>query len=182
MVSGVVDVRAVDLLRVERNSDGLRSGRCHSDGRNRSHQLTSEGGFEPRESSDGQYVYFVTDRARLQPGPGDQARTNPDPGVARRPWCYSGINPGAWESHRRSGIVFVIGPRAVRTETQPDTDVLAVYDVDAHQRAAARRACVSRGSLGSPPIPHCVARWAMGARQPTSIGWERDIFVVDEFR
>ena len=138
-------------------------------------KLTSDGGFEPRESPDGQSVYFIDGDRKYGLGPTRTLKRIPAAGGAASV-VQSGINPGAWES-TTIGIVFVtvhVGP-----PDEPDT--LAVYDVDAHQvrRLGELAFHVARWGVHRFLIASRDGRWVLAAHVD---GWERDIFVVDEFR
>ena len=127
-------------------------------------KLTSEGGFEPRESPDGQSVYFIDRERGYGLGPAGTLKRIPATGGAASV-VKSGINAGAWES-TDTGIVFLMG--LVRP---PGRSTGAGYAGRARRRRTpavrpARGTRVSCGPLRNPPIPHCLARWAMGARRP----------------
>jgi Tol biopolymer transport system component len=146
--------------------------KMHADGGGRV-KLTSEGGFEPRESPDGQTVYFINGERAYGLGPPGTLERIPAAGGAASV-VQSGINPGAWES-TEIGILFLIA------NVGPEPETLAVYDVDTHQ---VRRL----GELAFRVAPWGVHRFLIASRDGRWVlaahidGWERDIFVVDEFR
>jgi Tol biopolymer transport system component len=146
------------------------------DGRNRS-QLTSEGGFEPRESSDGQYVYFVTDRRGYSLAPETRLERIPTQGGAAS-LVYSAVVPGAWSVAGDSVVFLVARPNSFRNA---ELDVVATYDL-VHQRVR------ELGALPFRIAPVFVnrfltvsrdGRWALA---PHFERWERDIFVLDNYR
>jgi hypothetical protein len=151
--------------------------KMHADGVGRV-KLTSEGGFEPRESPDGQNVYFIDRQRGYGLKPTGTLKRIPAAGGAASV-VKSGIHPGAWES-TDVGIVFLLGHVGAQ-DSPPEPDTLAVYDVDTHQ---VRRL----GELAFRVAPFGVHRFLIASRDGRWLlaahidGWERDIFVVDEFR
>ncbi len=80
-------------------------------------RLTTGGGFEPRESSDGRVIYFVeAERGTAWALP---LRSNkcPLPAVAETV-VFNGVPPGAWDVTDR-GIVFVSGVAGVAGSSGP---------------------------------------------------------------
>ena len=152
--------------------------KMHADGGGRV-KLTSEGGFEPRESPDGQSVYFIDARAAVRSGAGRHAQTDPRSGWrgVRRAVRYQPRRVG---EHGRSGFVFLMGHVGPQ-DAPPEPDTLAVYDVDAHQvrRLGELAFRVARFGIHRFLIASRDGRWVLAAHID---GWERDIFVVDEFR
>ena len=147
-----------------------------ADGRTRL-KLTSEGGFDPHESADGQFVYFVVvPRGSSLAGRSTLARISTQGGAASQ--VYPTVVPGAWA---------LAGDRVVFLAARPDANVndepnaLAAYDV-AHQRVQ---------QLGL--LPFRIApffanrfltvspdgRWLLA---PHMDRWDRDIFVLDNYR
>jgi dipeptidyl aminopeptidase/acylaminoacyl peptidase len=140
-------------------------------------KLTSEGGFEPRESSDGQFVYFVTDWRGYELSPATRLERVSTQGGAASP-VYSAIVPGAW-SVAGDTIVFLVGRRDSFHNDEPD--VVAAYDL-VHQRVHVL------GALPFRIAPNFVnrfltvsrdGRWALAPRIER---WDRDIFVLDNYR
>jgi Tol biopolymer transport system component len=151
--------------------------KMHADGGGRV-KLTSDGGFEPRESPDGQSVYFVDGERNYGLGPTRTLKRIPATGGAASV-VRSGINPGAWEI-TGIGIMFLTAP-AAPPDAPPEPDTLDVYDVDAHQvrRLGELSFHVARWGVHRFLIASRDGRWVLAAHID---GWERDIFVVDEFR
>jgi Tol biopolymer transport system component len=142
-------------------------------------QLTSEGGFEPRESPDGRSVYFVD--APRRTGLGTLAvlkRVSIEGGRAEV--VHSGVFAGAWDV-TDSGITFIVGRPMGGAGTWDAPDVLAHYDF-AERRVhrlgelpfPVGRAWVSRFLIASRD-----GRWAVASHLERL---ERDIMVVDNFR
>ena len=141
-------------------------------------QLTSDGGFDPRESPDGRSVYFLDAERGYGLGRGATLkRISAEGGPASV--VYSGINPGAWEV-TDAGIVFVMGHGAPM-ETPPDADVLAAYDMAEHRvrplGALAFR--IARFGTRRFLIVSRDGRWALASHIDRR---ERDVFVLDGFR
>ena len=138
-------------------------------------KLTSDGGFDPRESADGQLVYFVSTPRPYGLGRGTGLKRVSTQGGASS-LVYSGVVPGAWD---------LVGDRVVFLVARPgandEPDILATYDI-------ARQQVQQLGTL-----PFRVAsffadrfltvspdgRWALA---PTVDSYNRDILVVDNFR
>src|SRR5262249_26322486 len=92
--------------------------------------VTSEIGFEPRQSPDGRSIYFI-DRPRFY-GLGPVAtvrRGSVDGGPAEA--VNAPIRPGAWEV-TEAGIVFIAG-RSSPVDVPDGHDVLQIYDFAARR-------------------------------------------------
>jgi Tol biopolymer transport system component len=143
-------------------------------------QLTSEGGFEPRESPDGRAVYFVDKRRGYGMGSLATLKRVPIEG-GRADVVHSGVFSGAWDV-TDTGITFIMG-RAVAglIDTSRAVDVLAEYDF-AERRVRrlgelpfqVARAWVDRFLIASRD-----GRWAVASHVDRV---ERDIMVLDTFR
>jgi hypothetical protein len=143
-------------------------------------QLTSDLGFEPRESPDGRSIYFI-DRPRFG-GLGSVAspkRVPADGGAVER--MDVPVMAGAWEVID-TGIVFVFVPGlggAIDFARPPD--VLQIYDfLDRRVRTLGTLA-VRVGPFGASHFFTASrdGRWALASHVDR---WDRDIFVVDNFR
>ena len=147
-----------------------------ADGRTRV-RLTSGGGFDPRESADGRFVYFAMAPRSYGLGPVTSLqRVSAEGGTSAV--TYPAIMPGAW-GLAGDRLIFLVARPDSLTSTGPD--VVASYDL-ALQRMA---------PLG--PLPFRVApfganrffsvspdgRWAVAAHVDR---WDRDILVLDNFR
>jgi Tol biopolymer transport system component len=141
-------------------------------------QLTTEVGYEPRESPDGQRLYFV-DRPRTY-GLGFVATLKQIP-IQGGPstTVEARVMAGAWDV-TDSGIVFVVG-RANPMDASPAPDVLAVYDF-------AEGGVTRLGELGFRVAPFGSPRylavspdrrWTLASHVDN---WDRDIIVVDNFK
>jgi Tol biopolymer transport system component len=146
------------------------------DGRTRA-RLTSEGGFEPRESSDGQFVYFVSDRRGYALGPATRLERIPPEGGAAS-LVYPAVVSGAWSVAGDRVVFLVARPDSFRN---PQPDVVASYDL-VHRRVDVLGALpfriapnfITRFLIVSPN-----GRWALA---PHVERWDRDIFVLDNYR
>lgn len=140
-------------------------------------RLTSTGGFDPHESPDGQSVYFV-DAPRSYGLEGHAAIARVSTHGGQTSAVYGGVMPGAW-TVAGSGILFITGHGAANAPGE--RDALALYDL----------ATGRLEHLGDFPFrvgPYGVNRfltaskdghWALAARVER---WERDIFVLENFR
>jgi Tol biopolymer transport system component len=138
-------------------------------------QLTHGGGFEPRESSDGQRVFYLD--APLTNGLGQPGLLKQVPAVGGpESDVIRGPRPGAWDV-TGAGIVFLNGEPGF--STQPDyLEVFRFDDRKVHR-------------LG--PLPFHVSRFGtlrllMAARDGRSVilsridRWDRDILAADHVR
>jgi len=143
-------------------------------------RLTSELGFEPRESPDGRSLYFI-DRPRFFGlGPVASLKRMPADGGAVETLDVP-VMAGAWEI-TDAGLVFVFVPGlGGATDFARAPDVLEIYDF------AERRIRVL-GTLGFRVGPFAATRflivsrdgrWALASHVDR---WDRDILVVDNFR
>jgi WD40-like Beta Propeller Repeat len=150
--------------------------RMSADGRTRI-KLTSGGGFDPRESSDGQFVYFVTAQRRFGLTAGTRLERVATQGGAAS-LVHSGIVPGAWDL-ADDRVVFLVPRPGINVGDEPD--ILATFDMP-QQRVH------ELGSLAFRVAPFFVnrflavspdGRWVLAAHQDS---WDRDILVLDNFR
>jgi Tol biopolymer transport system component len=143
-------------------------------------QLTTQGGMDPRESSDGRSVYF------LEPPPGRPTvvattlkRVSVDGGGVST--VLSGVRLGRWDV-TDTGIVFLTGALGI-TPDPATPDALEFYSVkdDRTRRLGELPFPVtSRGY--SPPRVLTVSpdgRWVVVSHMDH---WERDIVLADNFR
>jgi tricorn protease-like protein len=145
-----------------------------ADGRTRI-KLTSEGGFDPRESADGQALYFVKHPRFPGFGPPTSLARVPSQGGAEST-VYSGVWPGAWGLSGDT-VVFLV-PRPVPVE---GPNVVATYDLVTERVR-------ERGSIGFRVSPFFLTRflvvspdgrWALA---PHMDRLDRDIMVLDNAR
>jgi Tol biopolymer transport system component len=150
--------------------------RMSADGRTRI-KLTSGGGFDPRESSDGQFVYFVTAQRRFGLTAGTRLERVATQGGAAS-LVHSGVVPGAWDL-ADDRVVFLVPRPGINVSDEPD--ILATFDIP-QQRVH------ELGSLAFRVAPFFVnrflavspdGRWVLAAHQDSS---DRDILVLDNFR
>lgn len=137
-------------------------------------RITSSGGFEPRETSDGRTLYYMDQVRRLE-GLSRTATLKQVPAAGgEEQVVLSGVTPGTWDITDR-GIVFLEPSLSARS-----TDALAFYDF-------ADRRVHKLGPLGftlarfkTPRIAVSRdGRWVLANHLDA---WERDIMVVDNFR
>jgi dipeptidyl aminopeptidase/acylaminoacyl peptidase len=127
-------------------------------------RLTSEAGFEARQSPDERSIYFI-DRQRMVYGLGPVAtlkRVSIEGGTAEV--VDARVMPGAWEM-TAVGIVFVAARAGANGHLQL-AECVGDVRLRGTPRAHARRARISHRSLWRQPLPHRVARRSMGAGQP----------------
>jgi Tol biopolymer transport system component len=143
-------------------------------------QLTTELGFEPRESSDGRSIYFIDRPRSFGLGPvATLKRLSADGGPAERVGVP--VMPGAWDV-TDTGIVFVFVPGlggAVDFERAPD--LLQVYDFRDRRIRTLGTLSFRVGPFGANRFL-TVSRdgsWAVASHVDR---WERDVLVVDKFR
>ncbi|HXW03599.1 MAG TPA: hypothetical protein VD833_00090 [Vicinamibacterales bacterium] len=146
------------------------------DGRSRA-KLTSDGGFDPRESPDGQYVYFVADTRWYGLGTRTRLSRVPAQGGAAS-LVYPDIVAGAW-GLAGDRVVFLVPRRGSDAYDEPD--VVATYDL-------VRRRMEEVGPLSFRVAPAFAnrflaispdGRWALA---PHIDRYDRDILVLDNFR
>ena len=141
-----------------------------------SQQVTTRGGFEPREGSDRRTVYYV-DRFRILEalGPTVTLKQVPVNGGEERV-VYSGVRAGLWEVTDH-GILFL----AASSEPSAGTpDTLAQFDpADGRVRSLATLPF----KVARFPAPRLTAsrdgRWVLANHLDA---WERDIMVAEGFR
>ena len=143
-------------------------------------QVTSELGFEPRESADGRSIYFI-DRPRFYGlGPVATLRRIPSGGGAVETLDVP-VMPGAWEI-TDTGLVFLFVPGlGGPIDFARAPDVVQVYDF-------ADRRIRTIGTLAFRVGPFAATRfltvsrdgrWALASHVDR---WDRDVLVVDNFR
>jgi hypothetical protein len=122
-------------------------------------------------------VYFVTDRRGYSLAPETRLERIPTQGGAAS-LVYSAVVPGAWSVAGDSVVFLVARPNSFRNA---ELDVVATYDL-VHQRVR------ELGALPFRIAPVFVnrfltvsrdGRWALA---PHFERWERDIFVLDNYR
>jgi dipeptidyl aminopeptidase/acylaminoacyl peptidase len=147
-----------------------------ADGRTRT-RLTSEGGFDPRESPDGQFVYFVANQRSYGLGVATRLQRVPVQGGAAT-LVYSDVVAGAWDL-AGDRVVFLVPRPGANVGDEPD--IVATYDI-------AEQHMQKLGSLPFRIAPFFAnrfltvspdGRWVLA---PTVDSWNRDILVVDNFR
>jgi len=142
-------------------------------------QLTHEGGFGPRESSDGHRLYYV-DKAVFNGLPAPAKLRQLVLASGEESTILEGVPPGAWDVTDR-GIFFVTGAPGAMTRGVSNSDELEFYSFEDGQ--------VHR--IGA--IPFLVARFGVtrlliASRDGRSIvigkidRWDRDILVMDGVR
>jgi Tol biopolymer transport system component len=142
-------------------------------------RLTSELGFDPRESPDGRSVYFI-DQARLA-GLGDRRpvkRVPVDGGPVEI--VDVAVMPGAWDV-TDTGIVFIADVVQAVADSSRGANTLQAYDFTDHRvRTIGQLAFVVAPSGTSRFLTVSRdGRWALVSHIDR---WERDIFVLDGFR
>jgi Tol biopolymer transport system component len=147
-----------------------------ADGRSRL-KLTSTGGFDPRESADGRFVYFAAAPRTYGLGPlTTLERISVDGGAASR--VHSGVAPGAWGLVGNT-VMFLVG--GAEGQTNPGPDVVAKYDAADGRVHELGLLPFRVGPFGADRffIVSPDGRWALAAHIDS---WNRDIFVFDNFR
>ena len=138
-------------------------------------RITSSGGFEPRETSDGRTLYYMDQVRRLE-GLSRTATLKQVPAAGgEEQVVLSGVTPGTWDITDR-GIIFL----EATSPSARSADALAFYDF-------ADRRVHKLGPLGftlarfkTPRIAVSRdGRWVLANHLD---GWERDVMVVDSFR
>ena len=140
-------------------------------------RLTSEGGFDPRASPDGRSVYFVdTERGYGLWHFATLERIPVEGGPATV--VYSGISPGAWEI-TDAGVIFLMAVAPPAAAAVPD--VLALLDPTDHSVRPLRELGFGVARFGTRRfvVLSRDAQWALASHIDR---WERDIYVVDNFR
>jgi Tol biopolymer transport system component len=139
-------------------------------------QVTTEGGYEPRQAPDGRSLYFIDlPRQFNRVVAGTIKQVSVDGGAVSV--VHGGVSPGTWDV-TDTGIVFVV-VRNVATTAAPDA--LAMYDF------ADRRVRVL-GTLGFPVVSAFTTRYLIASRDGrwAAVGrmdkFDRDIMVVEGFR
>jgi len=142
-------------------------------------QLTTEIGFEPRESPDGRSIYFI-DVPRSGMGPVTRLKRIPAAGgpseVVNIP-----VMPGAWEV-TDTGIIFIfVAGRAGRIDPANGPVVVQLYDF---QERRLRTLGDLRFIVGPFGASHFFTasrdgRWALASHVDR---WDRDILLLDNFR
>jgi dipeptidyl aminopeptidase/acylaminoacyl peptidase len=143
-------------------------------------QVTDEGGFEPREASDGRSLYYVDAprsnglrfRAQLK-------RVDVDGG--RESVVFKGIRPGAWDI-TDAGVVFVtgaVGPTPTPGANPPDVLEIYSFAETTVRQLGALPFPVSRFGSGKVLMASRDGRWIVGSHIDR---WERDILVGDNVR
>jgi Tol biopolymer transport system component len=134
-------------------------------------RLTSEAGFEPRESPDGRTIYFVDRQRGSGPGAPATLRAVPVEGGPSKV-IPAAVIPGAWDM-TDSGILFL--------RRQADADDLALYDFGTGQvqRVATLAVRVSPAMSTRYLVASPDGGWAILSHM---VHFERDILVLDHFR
>jgi Tol biopolymer transport system component len=141
-------------------------------------RLTTGGGFEPRESSDGQVIYYVDSAARNGLGVAAALKQVSSAGGPETV-VFNGVHPGAWDVTDR-GIVFVSGPAGVAGSAgTPDALELLSFADRRIQRLAQLPFTVARYGVPRLLTVSRDGRWALAAHIDR---WDRDILVADNFR
>jgi hypothetical protein len=141
-------------------------------------RLTSEVGYEPRESPDGQSIYFID--ARRSYGLGAMAtlkRISTIGGAASL--VDIPVMAGAWDV-TDDGIVFVTGGAGPSVASQA-ADVLAVYDFADHRVRELGELAVRVAPYGANRllIASRDGHWAVASHIDS---WDWDIMVLDKVR
>jgi Tol biopolymer transport system component len=141
-------------------------------------QLTVDGGYEPREASDGRTIYYVD---ATNPNSFDTIATLKQVPAAGGPelTVFSGVAPGAWDI-ADAGIIFVTGdpgppsPHGV-------ADALNIYSVADRRirRLGELPFTVPRVGIPRVLMSSRDGRWALVSHVDS---WERDILVADRVR
>ena len=141
-------------------------------------RLTTGGGFEPRESSDGGVLYYVDAPSRNGLGIAAVLKQVPS-GGGPETVVFDGVPPGAWDVTDR-GIVFVKGDAGVAGSTAAP-DELDFYNFEDRriQRLGELPFSVARYGVSRTLTVSRDGRWALAAHIDR---WDRDILVADNFR
>jgi len=141
-------------------------------------QLTFEGGYEPREASDGRTIYYID---ATNPNSFDTIATIKQVPAAggREVTVFSGAAPGAWDV-ADAGIIFVSGDPGPPSP-HGGADALNIYSV-ADRRV--RRLGELPFTVPRVGIPRVLmssrdGRWVLVSHVDS---WERDILVADRVR
>ena len=141
-------------------------------------QLTTHGGFEPREASDGRTIYYV-DKVRRNPF--DTIASIKQVPAAGGPEAvvFSGVTAGAWDI-TDTGIVFLTGDPG-RASSDGTADAVNVYAfADRRSRRIGELPfAVTRTGVSRLLTVSRDGRWALGSHIDS---WERDVLVADHFR
>jgi dipeptidyl aminopeptidase/acylaminoacyl peptidase len=140
-------------------------------------RLTSEGGIEPRESPDGQTVYFLAAERGSAVGPNSLRKVSTQGGPTSL--VLAGVHAGAW-GVTDAGIVFLTTPSGV-PDASGGPDALALYDF-AQRRV--RRLGELAFRIGPTSADRFLVlspdgRWALASHLDR---YERDVMVADSFR
>jgi Tol biopolymer transport system component len=136
-------------------------------------RVTSEMGFEPRESPDGRTIYFVDHRRGYSPGsPRTLRAVSVEGGPSRE--IPAAVIPGAWDV-TDAGILFLRRPPA------PEAETLALYEFGTGHVQQVASLAVRVSAAGSRRYLSASrdGQWAVLSHL---IRWERDILVLDNFR
>jgi Tol biopolymer transport system component len=140
-------------------------------------QLTSEVGFDPRESPDGRSIYFI-DQPRLGLGRVTKLKRVAVEGGPAEVLDIP-VRPGAW-AVIDTGVMFVAGGAGVIDGTR-NPNVLQLYDFKEHGIRTIGELEFVVGPYGSSRYLTVSrdGRWALVSHVDR---WDRDVFVVDGFR
>ena len=141
-------------------------------------RITSDGGFDPRESPDGRTLYFVDDR-RWYGRPFEIRLKRVSTRGGPTSVIHSGVSAGAWDV-TDAGVLFVPPNRSVlEGPRRPDT--LALYDFKQERVRIL-------GELPFPVAAFGVDRFVAASRDGRWAllnhidRWDRDIMVLDNVR
>jgi Tol biopolymer transport system component len=140
-------------------------------------KLTTSGGFDPRESQDGRFVYFVTLTRWYGLGPGTRLQRVSTQGGATS-MVPVDVMPGAWGLAGDSVMYLVARAESL---TSPDADIVAVYDIATERVHELGPLPFRVGPYGATRffVVSPDGRWALASHVDS---WNRDIFVLDNLR
>ena len=141
-------------------------------------QLTTHGGFEPREAADGRTIYYV-DRPRRNTFDSVGSLKRVPAAGGPEAVVFSGVTPGAWDI-TNTGIVFLTGDPG-RASTRGAADAVDFYNfADGRtRRIGTLPFTVTRIGVSRVLTVSRDGRWALGSHIDS---WERDVLVADHFR
>ncbi|MGH9311794.1 MAG: TolB family protein, partial [Vicinamibacterales bacterium] len=141
-------------------------------------KVTSGGGFEPREASDGRTLYYV-DRPRRMEGLGANVTLKqvPASGGEERV-VLSGVRAGTWDITDR-GIIFLTTDSDLPIPGR-EGDALAFYDFADRRVRPLAKLSFNLARFQAPRLTVSRdGRWVLANHLDA---WERDVMVADNFR
>ena len=143
-----------------------------------SEQLTTHGGSEPREASDGRTIYYVDKGLRNTFDTVASLKQVPAAGGPEAV-VFSGVTPGAWDI-TNTGIMFLTGdPGLVSTGGTADAVNVHTFADRRSRRIGELQFAVTRIGVSRVFTVSRDGRWALVSHIDS---WERDVLVADHFR